>query len=300
MLRRPSTSIWYGLLIVIAITLGLVLPPTTGMLHTLNISLTDYRLSISTIILPYALILFLAFYAYNRLQAYTIQLRRTREGHAFKNIAEGVRVLAWGLAIPTILAIILNSINVINPEFNAVRIIIINYAILLVPLISFIYISNGTRLLNDIARVRIGLNATRFAILTFLIIGVFYAHQVLSNSNHPPNPYHLSLYWLILTIIIPNLYAWFIGLLSANEIRLYAQAIKGIIYKKALLQLASGLAIIIIGSITAQFISSVFVTKNSVSLGSAFITTYAVVVIEVIGFGLLAYGVQKLKRIEEV
>ncbi len=300
MLRRPTTLIWYGLLITVTVTLGLILPSAPGTLQTLNITSNSYRLSIASLILPYALILFLAFYAYNRLQAYAKQLHRTKEGHGFKNIANGTQVLAWGLALTTILTIILDAINTSHPGFTAARVIITNYAILLVPLIGFTYVGRGTRSLNDLAKVRISLLSTRIVVLLFLIIGVFFTHMIINNSHYHQDPYHLSLYWLILTFIIPYLYAWFIGILSANEIRLYIQAIKGIIYKKALTQLSFGITIVIIGSIVMQFINNQLATENNISLGSAFLAIYIIVVIEALGYGLIAYGARQLKRIEEV
>lgn len=300
MLRKTSTMKWYGLLLVIAVALVIILPPTHGTLQKLNISETEYRLAISTLILPFAIIWFSAFYAYNKLRVYATQIQSTREGTAFKSIADGTGVLAWGLAGTTILAILFDAISSANPGFTGFQKVFSDYISILVPLIGFTFIGSGTRILNVISKVRPNIIGTRIIILVFLTIGVFFSHLVLSNSAHNNDPYYLPFFFLVITFIIPYLYAWFIGLLSANEFRLYAQAVKGIIYKRALIWLAVGLTIVVIASVASQFINSVFLTKHNISIGSAFLMTYPIFVIEAVGYGLVAYGARWLKRIEEV
>jgi hypothetical protein len=49
-----------------------------------------------------------------------------------------------------------------------------------------------------------------------------------------------------------------------------------------------------------QFINNQLATENNISLGSAFLAIYIIVVIEALGYGLIAYGARQLKRIEEV
>ena len=300
MLRKTSTMKWYIVLLIIAAVLIIALPPAPGITNRLHISLTEYRLAISTLILPFAIIWFSAFYGYNKLRGYANKIQHTKEGDAFKNFADGIGILAWGLAITTIVSLLFNAIVDAHPGFTTAQKIIINYLTVIVPLIGFTLIGNGTRALNVLAKIRPNLTSTRVIVLIFLLIGVFFTHLVVSNTAHNQNTYHLSLYWLLITFIVPYLYAWFIGLLCANEIRLYAQFIKGIIYKKALIQLAAGITIVIIASIISQFVSSVFLNKNSIQIGTAFLIIYPILVIEAIGYSLIAYGARMLKRIEEV
>lgn len=300
MLRKTSPMQWYILLLIIAVVLVLIIPPSPETITKLHISLTEYRLALSTLILPFAIIWFSAFYAYNLIRVYTNEIRRTREGDAFKNFADGIGVLAWGLAITTILSILFSAISNAHPGFRTAQTLISNYLAVLVLLIGFVYIGNGTRNLNVIAKIRPGLAATRIILLVFLVVGVLYTHLIVNNIAHTQNPYHLSLYPLLLTFIIPYLYAWFLGLLSANEIRLYSQSIKGIIYKRALIQLGTGIAIVIFSSIFAQFISSVYLNSSNIGIGRALLVTYPIFVVEAIGYGLIALGARLLKRIEEV
>ena len=50
----------------------------------------------------------------------------------------------------------------------------------------------------------------------------------------------------------------------------------------------------------AVAITSVYLTKHSLSVGLALLFTYPVLVIEAVGYGIIAYGARLLKRIEEV
>jgi len=300
MLRKPSVLTWYIVLLIIGVVLALVLPTYPSLLKVLDITTLDYRLAIFTLILPFAIIWFSAFYAYDKLEQYAHKLHQAKEGKAFKNIADGVRILAWGLVIPIIVSLILAAISARNPGFRSAQIIIDNYLMLLVPLVGFTYISRGTRTLNVLVKTRPGLIVTRLLVLAYIAIGVLFSHFVIHNSNEPINPYRLSSWLLIFTIIVPYLYAWFIGLLSTYELWLYAQKTQGLIYKQVLSQVAGGLVIVILGSICWQYLSGVFEAESKASFSAVFIIFYSLLSIQAIGFGLMAFGAKRLKRIEEV
>ena len=121
MLRKTSTMKWYLVLLVITIVLVIAIPPSPGTINKYHISLTEYRILISTLILPFAIIWFSAFYAYNRMRLYSNEIQHTREGKAFKNISDGIGVLAWGLAITTILSILFGAIANAHSGFTATQ-----------------------------------------------------------------------------------------------------------------------------------------------------------------------------------
>jgi hypothetical protein len=298
--RKPSVLTTYIILLIIGVMLALVLPTPPGLLRILNITTLDYRLAVFTLILPFAIIWFSAFYAYDKLEQYAHKLNQAREGKAFKKIADGVRILAWGLVIPLLISLILMAISAHDTGFRTAQIIIGNYLMLLVPLIGFTYISSGTRTLNVLVKTRPGVIGTRLLIFAYIVVGVLFSHFVIHNSNGAINPYRLSLWLLIFTIIIPYLYAWLLGLLSSYELWLYAQKTQGLIYKQVLGQVAGGLVITIIGSICWQYLSSSFEAKSKASFSFVFIIFYLLLLLQAIGYGLMAFGARRLKRIEEV
>ena len=300
MIRRSSALTWYGILLAIAAILLLLLPANTTALHLLHISAQQYKVAAFTLILPYAIIWFSAFYAYAKLQQYAKRLETTRENEAFRQIATGVQVLAWGLPIPFILSLIFSMITDYHPSFKPAQTITDNYIALLVPLVGFTIIGNGTRLLTEIVKVRPSLWGVRIFALIFITLGVLFSHFVVHNHNRGGNPYYLPVYVLIITFIIPYLFIWFNGLLSAYELQLYAQKIKGVFYTQILRKLAGGFAIVIGGSILLQYVAGVYASKSSADFNTVLFIVYSLLVIQAAGYALIALGAKQLMRIEEV
>jgi hypothetical protein len=301
MVRKVSPLTWFAVLLLIGVTLAFAIPPSYTTLHTLHISAAMYRTAILTLILPYGVIWFAAFYAFDNLERYAIKLGRSaREGKAFRRIANGVGIMAWGLALPTIISLILGGVAAHQPGFKAMHIIINNYILLLVPLISFNVINKGTRQLIDILGVKVGRFSSQLFALAYITIGVFFVYFVLRNHHTSNNPYHLAIMPLIITLIIPYLYAWLIGLLSAYELWLYARKAVGVLYKQALVQLSGGIAIVIAAAIAVQYITSSYTSKTNISLTNVLIIMYALLAVQALGYVMIALGAKRLKIIEEV
>ena len=107
--------------------------------------------------------------------------------------------------------------------------------------------------------------------------------------------------WLILlTIIIPYLYAWFMGLFAAYEIFLYSKQTKGLLYRRALTFLSGGFVITIISSVILQYVQSDTTRIRRISFNWLFVGIYLLLLIYASGFLLIGKGAQRLKRIEEV
>jgi hypothetical protein len=301
MIKKLSPFTWYVILLVIGVTLALTLPPDAIELKVLHISPIIYRAAILTLILPYAVIWFAAFYAFDLLSKYAHKLHaNTHDGEAFKHIATGVGVMAWGLAIPTILALILGAVATSHPEFNSSRTIINNYITVLVLLVAFTLVNKGTRKLADLVKARPTRLGTQVFVLAYVTISVFFVYFVIHNHDAGANPYHLAIFPLIVTLIIPNLWTWCIGLLSAYELWIYARKAVGVLYKRALAQLSGGIALVIAAAITGQYLTNVYASRTSISLSSSLVVVYCLLVLQASGYALIALGAKRLKRIEEV
>lgn len=300
MIKKNSTFFWYAVLAITYLFLSLVLPINTHNLRQLHLSLHEYRILIFVILLPYCLIWFAAFYASVVMKEYTSLLENEREAPAFAQISKGVQAMAWGLAVPAIISVILKSIGAKHQAFDETATIISNYLTLLVPLVAFMFISNGSRILTEITRVRPSHNGMRIFALVFITFGVYYAVLTLTARKFHGNPYHLSLGLTMFTMIVPYLFAWFMGLMGCYEIMLFSAKIKGLLYKRALNRLAGGIAAVVGSSIFIQFINVVYAYKNNSSLGSLIILIYLLLAVEAIGYILIASGAKNLKRIEEI
>jgi sulfite exporter TauE/SafE len=98
---------------------------------------------------------------------------------------------------------------------------------------------------------------------------------------------------------MPYIYTWFIGLLAAYEIYLYAFKTPGIIYRRALKLLALGLGWTIAVSVLSQYITTL--TKvRLLKINALLILVYSLLILLAVGYLLVAWGAKKLQRIEEV
>jgi hypothetical protein len=206
--------------------------------------------------------------------------------------------LAFALVLPTTLALITSSIAVHHPAFKAGSVIINNYLSLYPGLVAFLLFFNGARELLRTVKGSAEQIDLRWHAPWFLLLGVTFSHLVIQN-RYRYHPYHLSMELLIITIIVPYLYGWLVGLLCAYQLRLYAKTVKGSLYRQAVRQFANGIAISIAGSIAIQFVNTALAQRLNKSLGIVLLVDYLLLIIVAVGLGLMALGTKKLQKIEE-
>jgi hypothetical protein len=297
--RKPTPMMWFVILLVIACGLALGLPPDPHELARLHISAIGYRVAITTLLIPYALIWYTGFYVLAKLQEYCRYVKKTKEGVAFRKITAGIGVLAFGLVIPTIISLILDDIAQHTISFAVPDTIINTYITLLVPVLSLTLINGGSYFLMATTKARASLASMRVFAVLFILLSVVFTFLVMRN-HAMRHSLHLNTVLLILTFIVPYLYAWYAALMSAFELRLYSQFVKGLLYRRALVQFSSGIAIAIFGSIAIQFVQATIAERVSKSLGSLLVIEYVLLLIVAAGLLVMAAGTRKLKKIEEV
>lgn len=298
-IRNISSYTWLALFIILYLVLSVSLPVDQKNLSQLHLNIAQYRVFILSVLIPYCFIWIAGFFAYNRMQSYTRLIDGEREEPAFRRITDGIIVMAWGMVIPAVIGVILRGIAASHPSFTPAVSVINNYLMLLVPLIAFTYIGIGTRFLSDLVKHRPSYKGLKVFAFLFIALGVIYCYLTLHAWFTGGNPYHLSLPLTMITIMLPYLYVWFLGFLACYELVVYAQNIKGLLYKHALNQLTIGLGITIVSSIFIQFISIVF-ASDLPNLAFVLIVLYVFLALEALGFILVALGANRLKKIEEI
>jgi len=296
---RLTPLTWFVILTLIAIGLALGLPPNPDAVHQLHTSTAAYRLAVAILLIPYVLIWYAAFYAFAKLREYSRPLKGAKDGDAFRKITVGMGILAFSLVVPTIISLVLNSIAVHHSSFKAAATIINNYLGLYPGLIAFLVLFAGGRMLLRTVKGGAQQLDPRWSAPWFFLLCVVFSHLAIDNYYHA-HPYHLSLWLLIVTIIVPYLYGWMVGLLCAYELRLYAKTVKGLLYRQAVKQFANGIAVTIAGSIAIQFVNTALAQRLNKSLGSVLLADYGLLIIVAVGLLLMALGTKKLKRLEEL
>ncbi len=289
-------------LMALYLLISLLIPLSRETREAYNLSLTQAHIISFITILPLFGIWFVAFYAYGQLQKYATAIAQAREGKAFAKIADGVMILSWGLVIQSFASLVLGWVADQSDSFSSVAIVLQNYVTLLFPLIAFILISTGTQYLLRNKNVYRSLSASRLLVFTFAVTATIYSFLVFRlRQNAESDVYHLPLFLLITTLVIPYLFAWFSGMIAAFDITMHARITKGVLYKRSLNLLASGLIVIIVAFILIQYLNSVFMSRlGDFSINAVLLVDYILLLLLAMGYVILVGGVRGLQKIEEV
>lgn len=305
MAKLTSTLKYCGIISVVYVLLVFLLPTNATSVHNYHLTSTAYHLLLFVVVLPLIAIWFGAFYSYARLRQYSEAIADTGEGEDFAKLTKGFTWLAWGSVLTAIITLVMNAGANSHRGLHGASLIITNYVSILVSLISYTYISNGTRSLNERARITISNTGSKRIILSFMLIGVAYCFTTfrylnLHTLNATNNPYYLQVWLVILTVVVPYLYSWFIGLLAAYEIYLYSKHVGGLLYQRAIRLLSFGVIAIIISSIAVQYLRVTTPRTGHLSLTAVLLVLNVVYIFMGAGYISLSLGTRQLRKIEEV
>jgi hypothetical protein len=288
--------------------LALLLPTDPKTLEQYKLS--EFRMDLLqlSLVVPVLAIWFAAFYGYDKFSHYARTIAKSKDGNAFRFIANGLGVLAFGLAINAILGSILNYLILESPRLTASLTIVRNYSSMLMYLIAFWLIRKGTQELLAITPRSKNANR-RGSALTMLSssLAVLYTFLIFQNPNRqiPDGPavratYYLPDWLILLTIILPYLYIWMLGFQAVINIYIYMKSVKGVLYRQMLELLAKGLAGIILISIILQLLVNFGSLFRSMALGPLLLIVYLLVAGIAVGFIYVAAGAKRLQKIEDV
>jgi hypothetical protein len=293
--------VWASFWAILYCILVVTLPANLLTVQQFHLSETQFHILALLTGLPIIMVWFTAFFGCAALADYAEKVQDTREGKSYVKIAKGLTWLSWGLPVSSCLNTLLGGLSRLNPNFQSGALIISHYIYLLIALAAFTFMSDGSRGLRDIVHklpskgiVRLMMVASTFASVAYCALT---ARQV--RIQHL-NSYHLPLWLILLTIIIPYLYAWQMGFFAVFEISQYRRTVRGLLYKQGLGLLASGATFTIVASVALQFLTSSSRYLRRIELNWRLVAAYLIMITFAIGFILITAGASKLKKIEEV
>lgn len=292
-LRKPM---WHFTLLVVMFLMLAFLSPSSLITENIFLMLTHW--------LPYIIIWFAAFYAYDRLKAYSDSIKNSPESHGFTLLTIGCGWLAYVLPVSAMIVMLLRSISLNNPDFVPTATIISNYMYLVLSIVGFTILAKSARSLSEYSQLRIKPHQTRLLIASFALLGVIYCYSVLitldiMTPEAVSNLFYLPIWLIVISLVIPYLYSWFTGLMAAFEFFLFSRHSKGVIYRKAILMVGVGIATVIAASIAVQYLHIINPQNESSYLNASLALSYLIGFIASLGFGMIAVGAIRLKRIEE-
>jgi hypothetical protein len=295
----------YLALAILYVLLIFILPANSRAMQAYHLNSIEYRVLYFAIAIPSMAVWFAAFYGYAKLKEYANSLKHSAEADSFNRLAQGCAWLAWSLPVSVLASYVLNAMADQWGGFLGASIIISNYVTLALPLIGFSVIGVASRELINQTKVRLSTLNARGIMLFFVVGGVLYCYLTFrrfdpASLGSTANPYHLPIWLMLLTVIIPYLYAWFVGLLATYEITSYSKQVRGVLYKQSLQLLVGGLVTVIAGSILIQYVSSIEPSKGYLVLNYRLLLLIVFRVITGVGFALIGIGANRLRKIEEV
>jgi len=284
--------------------IGTIIAPVAP--NRFNLTVTQTHLLQMTFAIPIVLVWLAAVYGAERFKSYTQRIKNDPDGKALDGVANGLNIL-----MISVLAGGLGSILrpwALKDGWIRTFTICYGYFQVLLPLLAYWIMFRGSRWLRVITSKKKERRAAWLPILVIIIpIAVIYLFLILHYQyrNDTPNPtnyssFYLPDYLIILSLALPYLAAWALGIKAAMNLGLYSKKVKGILYRIGFKRITLGIYTIIAFAILLQMLVAFSTTIAQIGLAGILLIIYAIVILYSIGFLLVASGTKKLNEIESI
>lgn len=297
-----------GLLLLIAVCYIIetfMVPVNQATLRHYHVDAIQLRTALVAIIVPYLIVWIVGLLGYIRLKEYVQSLGHSKDGSAFGRIATGMMWFTIWLPLSALLGSVSSAIYSAHPASTANVIRVENYINLLLLVPAFIYTYRGSKLLLRLIRGRIA-SSSEHVTMWFIGFAALYTFVVLEDSSRrvalnaaSPATYYLPDWLIVLTIVVPLLVLWYMGLQAIRNIRTYRRKAQGVIYRAGLQRLGYGLAVTTLMLILLRTLQSMSAQLNKLSFGLVIILLYLLLIGLGTGYLLIARGARQLQQIEE-
>jgi hypothetical protein len=301
---RSKLFLLYIVFIFVYVVLTLTTKTDQAALAKYSLTAAQARALSLTIVIPYILIWLTALVGYLRLRNYALQIRDSKDGKAFRTISTGVLWLCLWLPISTITTALFRHYYALHPSTTANLVRIDNYINLIVLLFGFLYVYLGSKQLLSLVK-KPAFTATHVIMLGYIVFSALYVLLTLRDPTRqfPTTAVPLATYYepdaiLVLTIVIPRLLMWFLGILGVYNIYVFSKFVKGSIYKAALNKLALGLGTIVLAVIVLRCVQSLSSILLDMSLTVLLVFVYALLLMISAGYILVSRGAKNLQKLE--
>lgn len=301
---KSRAFVWAFLtLLAIYIILGFVLPTDPQTLSKYGLTELSARLLNLSVVIPISLIYLSALYGFVHVNNYANKVLHSKEGPHFKRLAEGLAILVFSLPVSSLLGSLRSFFRHVQPDLLPTVSILRNYVILALVFAAMFLIARGAQgLYGTLKRQKETMQQLSFyGIIAPVLLASVYTWLVVSQGRITPDdgPYFLPDWLVVLTIVAPYVFVWCLGIRAATHLLAYQVGVKGVVYKRAIKNLAVGIAVIILVSILIQGITSLNMVISRLNLTPLLAIVYMLIALYVVGYGLVARGAKKLKQIEE-
>ena len=293
----------FAVLIVAYLGLTLLSTPDAATLAHYHLSSAGARALIYSVSIPIAIIWTIGAYGSVKMKDYSQIIKKSKEGGPMNMISDGLMFLVLAQVLSSVIGAVFVKIEHHHPSWLSTMTIINNYLSVLLLGIALCIIALGGWGLNNLVRNNSQGYFQQIITGFFIVLSSIYSYFIIVEPIHTPlarRLYYMPDWLILLTLAIPYLVFWYLGVLGAYFIYNYQKHIKGAVYKGSLSYVAAGITMVIVSSIAVRFLSTVSTSISRLKLTPVLFIIYVFLALVAVGFLLIAYGAKKLRRIEEV
>ncbi len=293
----------FSLLTISYILLSFLPSPLKTALKMYNLTPSSYRLLILPIISLVVISWIAGLYGALTFRSYSRLIGGTKDGEAIRMISIGLLILVIVQPLGANIAAIAGLIDRSHVNLVPTLTIMTNYTTILLTALYAGTIAIGAERLIKLLKGKVKAWPQSVWVAAFIIASSLYSYFIVIEPIHTPlarRIYFLPNWLLLVSVAIPYLLIWYIGLSAVYKIYLYNRNVRGWVYKNALNYLAAGIALVIATSIITRVLTTVSNKLSQLSLTPVLFVIYGLLLINALGFVLIAFSAKDLRKIEEV
>jgi hypothetical protein len=282
---------------------NLLTKPDPVTLAHYHLSLAGARAIIYSVSIPIALIWTLGAYGSLKMKDYSQIIKKSKEGGPMNIISDGLMLLVLAQVLTSVIGTVLTRVEKNHLTWVPTLTIINNYAAVLLTGAALSVIAFGGWKLNELVRGSSRGCSQQIISFLFIALSSIYSYFIIIQPIHTPlvrRIYYMPDWLILLTIAIPYLLFWYLGILGSYFIYNFQKRTKGNIYRGCLGYVAAGIATVVVSSIAVRFLSTISTTISRLKLTPVLFIIYGFLLLLAVGFLLIAVGAKKLRKIEEV
>lgn len=306
----PQSSWPYTRACYLAVALGIVtlavltmLSPASGsgQYHFTSTAMNILRL---TVIIPIAVAWVMGANGATAFKAYAGMIKGSPEASAISLIADGLLLTVLFFVVSGLIGSALPFYQ--HSAGYEVMVVLHDHVGSLFSLVVFFVLYRGSNQLHKVARFQTWTRSSAWVLIAFAVFSIvfvllFTSYQATSSSAGSSNSLaFISSNILLVTLILPYLAGWFMGVLTCVNISKFAGQVKGTIYRQALRDVVRGLWVVIILSMVIQIITFASRYLEGMTLDTSLLLLYALLVLYGLGFVFVRQGAKKLAHLEVV
>lgn len=266
-----------------------------------DISPSNLLLLQFTFIIPIVLIWLAGLKGVSTLKEYSMNLRDGHERIGMKPILLGLQLLVIGF-IATSLFGTLRPYYIDESFFPAYQ-IVNNYLRIGFSLIGIYFVFRGSLdLLRTCETKRIPKSQRTWSVVISVAITVLTGVLVYGNPTHNATSdpqiasFYMNDFWIAVTILLPNLGIWMLGLLAGLQLKKYSDQLVRLPHKQGFIRLAASVCAIVGISIVLQLLVSISVVLSQLGIGAILLIVYLLLAGYAVAYLLLASSARKLRQ----